>query len=493
MVYSVSHFINGKVIQGQSQQTLPIFHPATGAKQGIVTLATSDETLSAINAARQAYEVWSTKSINHRTDLFFRFRDLLNTHLKKLAETICNEHGKTFQDAIGELKRGMEVVELACHAGHYLKGDYSKEVSQHVDTYSVHQPLGVCVGITPFNFPAMIGLWMFPISLVCGNTFIWKPSEKDPSVSILLAELMQEAGFPDGVLNVIQGEKPTVDTLITHPDVKAVSFVGSTPIAQMIYQKAALHHKRVQCGGSAKNIAIIMPDADLDYAAHAITGAAFGSAGERCMAISAVFTLGDPIREQLIQKLKPLIETIRIGDGLSADIDVGPLITNAHYERVTSYLELGLAEGAQLIVDGRNHPARKQPGFFLGPSLFTQVTPTMRIYQEEIFGPVLSLLQPPDLATAIRWVNEHPYGNGTAIFTQDGFAAHTFAMGVQVGMVGINMPIPVPVGYHTFGGWKQSFFGDIGMYGSEGFRFYTKIKTITERWLEGNLRAEFTI
>lgn len=494
MVYTVSHFIQGNLVEGRSDRKLDIYNPAQGQVAGHVVLANKDEVESAIASAKAAYPAWSATTPSYRSKLFFKFNDLLHRHKAELAELINREHGKTIPDAIGEVDRGIEVVELACGIPNMLKGEYAASVGGGVDSYSVRQSLGVCVGITPFNFPAMIGLWMYPLAIACGNTFVLKPSEKDPSCSIRLAELLKEAGLPDGVFNVIQGDKEAVDTLITHPDVKAVSFVGSTPIAEYVYKTAAAHGKRAQCGGGAKNIAVIMPDADLDQAATAILGAAYGSAGERCMAISVAIAVGDAIGDAFITKFKPLAENVKIGDGKIANIDMGPLVTAAHHDRVKSYVDLGIQEGAELVIDGRNYinPEQKD-GFYLGPCLFDKVQPHMRIFKEEIFGPVLSVMRAKDVEMAIKWVTDHEYGNGTAIFTQNGYAAHEFAMRVPIGMVGINVPIPVPVGYHTFGGWKHSFFGDIGMYGMEGIRFYTRIKTITQRWPVGKLTQDFNI
>ena len=413
----------------------------------------------------------------------------------RLSALITREHGKVLSDAAGELARGLEVVEFACGIPHLQKGEHSKDVGRGVDAWSEMQPLGVVAGITPFNFPAMVPMWMFPIALACGNTFILKPSERDPSVPMLLAELLKEAGLPDGVFNVVNGDKEAVDTLLTDSRVQAVSFVGSTPVAEYIYATASRHGKRVQALGGAKNHMLVMPDADMEQAANALMGAAFGSAGERCMAISVAVCVGDAVADQLIEKLKPRIENLKVGPGIDADAEMGPLVTREHLRRVSAYVDSGIAEGAELVVDGRNHTvAGAEGGFFIGGCLFDQVKPDMTIYREEIFGPVLSVVRVEDFDTACKLINDHEFGNGTAIFTRDGDAARQFAHSIQVGMVGINVPIPVPMAFHSFGGWKRSLFGPLHMHGPDGVRFYTRMKTITARWPTGiRSGTEFTM
>ena len=483
MTYTVSHFIEGKNVPRHSARTQPLYNPATGEVIGQAALADSHEVVAAIAAAKNAFPGWAATPASQRTQILFKFNNLLHQHLDELAELITREHGKTLTDARGSVLRGIEVVEFACGAPNLLKGAYSENVSRGIDTYSMRQPLGVCVGITPFNFPAMIALWMFPLAIACGNTFVLKPSEKDPSCAVRLAQLLQAAGLPDGVLNVIQGDKTAVEILLTHADIAAVSFVGSTAVAETVYKTAAAHGKRVQAMGGAKNHAVIMPDADLEQAADAIVGAAYGSAGERCMAISAVVAVGEATAESFITQLKTRVADLKIGDGHSPEVEMGPLISAEHRERVKSYVDLGVREGAQLVIDGRGyqHPTLKN-GFYLGGCLFDHVTPHMRIYREEIFGPVLCVLRAPDLQTALQWVNAHPFGNGTAIFTQSGHSAREFAAQAQIGMVGINLPIPVPSAAYSFGGWKQSLFGDTGMYGAEAIHFYTRLKKVMQRW-----------
>lgn len=491
MTYHVPHFIQGKLIES-SGKTLDIFNPATGEVAGKVTLADKKIIDQAVSAAKAAFPAWSALSPLRRARILFKFKNLLEENIDELAKIVTKEHGKTHIDAKGSVQRGIDVVEYACGIPNLLKGSYTEEVATDIDSYSVRQPLGVCVGITPFNFPAMIPLWMFPISIACGNTFIIKPSEKDPSCAIRLAELAKEAGVPDGVVNVVQGDKEAVDALLIHPDVKAISFVGSTPIAEYVYKTGTAHGKRVQAFGGAKNHGVLMPDADLDQAADAIVGAAYGSAGERCMAISVVVAVGDKVADELVKKIKPRIETLKIGPGSEKETEMGPLVTCAHWQRVKDYIDLGEKEGAKLIVDGRNFKLKNhEKGFYMGGSLFDHVKPSMRIYKEEIFGPVLCIVRVPDLETAIQLTNEHEFGNGTAIFTNDGNTARTFATKVQVGMVGINIPIPVPVAFHSFGGWKRSMFGDVHMHGQEGVNFYTRLKTITQRWFKSSKGAEF--
>lgn len=495
MTYTVPHFIQGKPSEGHSGRFGKIYHPATGEVAGKVPLANAQDVDAAVKAAKTAFPGWAATTPSRRASVLFKYNQLLQQHRDELAQLVAKEHGKTLPDAHGSLQRGIEVVEFACGAPHLLKGEYAEMVGGGIDSYSMYQPLGVCVGITPFNFPAMIPLWMFPLAIACGNTFVLKPSEKDPSCGLRMVQLMQEAGLPDGVLNLINGDKEAVDALLAHPDVKAISSVGSTPVAEYIYKTAASHGKRVQSMGGAKNHALVMPDADLDQATDAIIGAAYGSAGERCMAIPVVVAVGDTTADTLVEKLIPRVQALKIGHSFDKDIDMGPLVTAEHRDKVLSYVEIGIKEGAKLVVDGRNyrHPQHKH-GFYMGGCLFDHVTPSMRIYREEIFGPVLCILRAPDFETALQWTNEHEFGNGTAIFTRDGYYAHEFAARVQVGMVGINIPIPVPVAYHSFGGWKRSMFGDIGTHGMEAMRFYTKRKTVTERWPVGKKEgADFNI
>lgn len=481
MVYQVQHFINGSS-QTSSNKTLPIYNPATGQTIGQVQVADINIINQAVMAARNAFPAWSITPPLKRSRILFKFKSLLEQNIDALAAIVTREHGKTLNDARGSVQRGIDVVEFACAIPTHLQGKYSERVASDIDCYSIRQPVGVCLGITPFNFPCMIPLWMFTMAIACGNTFVLKPSEKDPSCAIKLVELAKEAGIPDGVVNVVQGDKDTVQALLTHPNIHAVSFVGSTAVAEQVFHTATTANKRVQAFGGAKNHAVVMPDADLEEVANAVVGAAYGSAGERCMAISVVIAVAD-VADELIQCMIPKIRNLKIGNGDDVSAEMGPLITNAHWQRVNDYIESGIKNGANLIVDGRKTQLPKQ-GFFMGGSLFDQVTPEMAIYREEIFGPVLSVVRVPDLATALQLINQHEYGNGTAIFTRDGYTAHLFAASVQVGMVGINIPIPVPVAYHSFGGWKRSVFGDIGMYGQESVNFYTKLKTVTERWIK---------
>jgi malonate-semialdehyde dehydrogenase (acetylating)/methylmalonate-semialdehyde dehydrogenase len=491
MTYLVSHYINGAHIQS-SNATLDIYNPATGKIIGGVTRADQEIVSEAVAAAANAFPAWSATPPLKRARILFKFKTLLEEHIDELARLVTQEHGKTLNDARGSVQRGIDVVEFVCGIPNLLKGSYSEDVAIEMDSYSIRQPLGVCLGITPFNFPVMIPLWMFPMAIACGNTFVLKPSEKDPSCSILLAELTKKAGLPDGVLNVVQGDKEAVDALLMHPDIKSVSFVGSTPVAEHIYKTAVMQGKRVQAFGGAKNHGVVMPDADLEQAADAIVGAAFGSAGERCMAISVVVAVGDRVADQLIEKIKPKMARMKIGAGTVPEMDMGPLITQAHYERVKSYIDLGKKEGAALVIDGCDYkPTGQENGFFMGATLFDQVKPEMRIYKEEIFGPVLSIIRVRDFNSALKLINDHEFGNGTAIFTRDGNVARTFANKVQVGMVGINIPIPVPVPYHSFGGWKRSLFGDLHMHGQEGVQFYTKLKTITQKWQKEDIGSNF--
>lgn len=482
MVYDVPQFINGQKVSTQGRK-LDLYNPATGAVIGHVDVANKQTVDRAINAAKTAFASWSATTPPQRAKILFRFKALIEQNKDQLTKLITQEHGKTLSEAMGSLQRGLDVVDFTCGIPNHLKSGYAGDVGTGVDSYALTQPLGVCVGITPFNFPAMIPLWMFPMAIACGNTFVLKPSEKDPSCSFRLVELAKEAGVPDGVVNLVNGDKETVDALLTNPDVKAVSFVGSSAVAEHVYKTASAQNKRVQAFGGAKNHCIVMPDADLDQAAEALVTAAYDCAGERCMAISVVLAVGDQVADKLIEKMKPRIANLKIGPGSTAGIEMGPLVTHQHWEKVKSYVELGKQEGAKLIVDGSQYKPKDFPnGFYMGGCLFDDVKPSMRIYREEIFGPVLSVVRVPDFETALQLINDHEYGNGTAIFTRDGYTARTFADKVQVGMVGINVPVPVPVAYHSFGGWKRSIFSDIGMYGHEAIRFYTKLKTVTQRW-----------
>ncbi len=479
---TLHHFIDGRRQAGGSGRTAPVYDPALGDVRHQVPLASAEETRAAIAAARSALPAWAATTPLRRARVMFRFRDLVERHRTELAALITGEHGKLLSDAEGEVTRGLEVVEFACGIPHLLKGEHSENVGTGIDSWSLRQPVGVCAGITPFNFPAMVPLWMFPIALACGNTFVLKPSERDPSTPLRLAELLREAGLPDGVFNVINGDKEAVDVLLTDPQVAAVSFVGSTAIAEYIYRTASAHGKRVQSLGGAKNHLVVMPDADLEQAVNALMGAAYGSAGERCMAISvavAVGEAGDPLVERLAQRVREL----KVGPGTDFGVEMGPVVTDAHRARILEYIESGLAEGAELRVDGRGlRVDGHERGFFLGGSLFDRVEPAMRIYREEIFGPVLVVVRVPDLHAALQLVNHHEYGNGTAIFTRDGGTARAFSHAVQAGMVGINVPIPVPMAFHSFGGWKRSLFGNLHVHGPDGVRFYTRLKTVTAGW-----------
>lgn len=484
MTYQVPHFINGEKVVSTGSE-LNIYNPATGAVTGKLNVADKSLINQAVKAASEAYVTWSKTTPSQRARILFRFKALLDQNKQELAELVTKEHGKTINEAFGSLQRGIDVVDFTCGIPNHLKGTYADNIGSGIDSFSLHQPLGVCVGITPFNFPAMIPLWMFPMAIACGNTFILKPSEKDPSCAMRLVELATEAGVPNGVINVVHGNKETVDALLTHPDVKAISFVGSSSVAEYVYQTATSLHKRVQAFGGAKNHCIVMPDADLDEAAEALVTAAYDCAGERCMAISVIVAVGDEIADKLIAKMKPLIAKIKIGAGSSADTTMGPLVTSQQKDRAASYVEIGKKEGANLIVDGGDFKADNE-GFFMGCYLFDHVKPNMQIYRDEIFGPVLSIVRVSSFEAALQLINDHEYGNGTAIFTRDGYIARTFAEQVEVGMVGVNVPVPVPVAYHSFGGWKRSIFSDIGMYGSEAIRFYTKLKTVTQRWFRGS-------
>jgi malonate-semialdehyde dehydrogenase (acetylating)/methylmalonate-semialdehyde dehydrogenase len=481
----VHHWVNGETMRGTSGQFGEVYNPATGRVQAKVALATAAEVDLAVAAAARAFPAWSTQPALRRARVLFRFREIFERRLDEVAALLTSEHGKVFSDAKGEATRGLEVVEFATGIPQLLKGEYTEQVGSDIDSWSLRQPLGVVAGITPFNFPAMVPMWMFPIALACGNTFVLKPSERDPSASLLLAEMLKEAGLPDGVFNVVHGDKTAVDALLSHPTVQAISFVGSTPIAEYVYREGTKHGKRVQALGGAKNHMIVMPDADLDQAADALVGAAYGSAGERCMAISVAVTVGNATADKLIDKIEHRIEGLQMGDGMKAGSELGPLVTKTHLDRVTGYLQHGQSEGAELLVDGRENALTKGEGFFLGACLFDHVKPEMKIYREEIFGPVLGIVRASDFETALQLINDHEYGNGTSIFTRDGDTARDFAHRVQAGMVGVNVPIPVPMAFHSFGGWKRSLFGDHAMYGPEGVRFYTRLKTITARWPTG--------
>ncbi|BDG05392.1 CoA-acylating methylmalonate-semialdehyde dehydrogenase [Anaeromyxobacter oryzae] len=478
----IGHFIGGKARAGESGRASDVFNPATGAVTGRVALASAAEIDAAVAAAQRAFRPWAETSPLRRARVMFRFRELVERDLDRLAAIITAEHGKVLSDAKGEVQRGLEVVEFATGIPELLKGEYTEQVASGVDAWSFRQPLGVCAGITPFNFPAMVPMWMFPMAIACGNTFVLKPSERDPSASLALAELFREAGLPDGVFNVVHGDKVAVDALLAHPDVQAVSFVGSTPVARHVYTTGTAAGKRVQALGGAKNHMIVMPDADLAQAVDALVGAAYGSAGERCMAISvavAVAGAADP----LVERLAPKVRALKVCDGSDPSAEMGPVVTGEHRARILSYLDEGIRAGARLVVDGRGlRVAGREGGFFLGGSLFDGVTPEMRIYREEIFGPVLCVVRVPDFATALELVNAHEYGNGTALYTRDGNTAREFVHRVQVGMVGVNVPIPVPMAFHSFGGWKRSLFGDHHAHGPEAVRFYTRVKAVTERW-----------
>ncbi len=491
---SIGHFIAGKKVAGQSGRSGAVFNPATGQQSAEVALASADEVRAAIANAQAAFGPWSETPPLVRARVLFKFKELLERHKDELAELVTREHGKTFEDAKGSVTRGIEVVEFVCGIPHLLRGEVTENVGRNIDSYSLRQPLGVCAGITPFNFPAMVPMWMFPVAIACGNTFVLKPSEKDPSTSMRLAELMTEAGLPPGVLNVVNGDREAVDTLLTEPGIAAVSFVGSTAVGEYIYKTACAHGKRAQALCGAKNHMVVMPDADLNLAVDALIGAAYGSAGERCMAISVAVAVGD-IADELVARLIPRTQSLRVGPGLDPASEMGPLVTKEHFAKVRGYVDLGVDEGAVLAVDGRQLVVEgAEHGFFLGGCLFDHVRPEMRIYKEEIFGPVLCVVRVPDFETALKLVNDHEYGNGTAIFTRDGDCARTFVNRVQAGMVGVNVPIPVPMAFHSFGGWKRSIFGDRNVYGTEGIGFYTRLKTTTERWPTGiRAGAEFVM
>jgi malonate-semialdehyde dehydrogenase (acetylating) / methylmalonate-semialdehyde dehydrogenase len=479
----ITHFVNGNSWNGKADRTGEVFNPATGEVTGHVDFATNEVVDEVVGAAQKAFEEWRGTSLAKRTQILFAFREILNARKEEVAALITAEHGKVLSDALGEVTRGQEVVEFACGIPHLLKGGYSEGVSTEVDVYSIRQPLGVVAIISPFNFPAMVPMWFFPIAIAAGNTVVVKPSEKDPSAINLIAQMWKDAGLPDGVFNVVHGDKVAVDRLIEHADVKSISFVGSTPIARYIYEKGTAQGKRIQALGGAKNHMLVLPDADLELAADAAVNAGFGSAGERCMAISVLVAV-EPIADQIIQKISERMAKLNTGDGTKG-ADMGPLVTRVHRDKVASYIEAGVAQGAKLVVDGRNPKVNGESnGFWLGPTLFDGVDSSMSIYKEEIFGPVLSVVRVKTYNEGVALINAHPYGNGTAIFTNDGGAARKFQNEIQVGMIGINVPIPVPTAYYSFGGWKASLFGDTHAHGSEGVHFFTRGKVVTSRWLD---------
>lgn len=478
----IGHYIQGRPVAGNSGRQSEVFNPATGRVSGQVALASVDEVNQAVAAAKAAFPAWSGLSPLRRARVMFKFKELIEKNHDRLAEIITSEHGKVFTDAKGEVTRGLEVVEYACGIPEMLKGEYTEQIATGVDGWTMRQPIGVTVGITPFNFPVMVPLWMLPMAIACGNTFVLKPSERDPSASLFMAELLKEAGLPDGVFNVVNGDKVAVDALLNHADVDAISFVGSTPIAEYIYQTGTAQGKRVQALGGAKNHMVVMPDADLNQTVDALMGAAYGSAGERCMAISVAVAVGD-IADPLINALVPRIKELKVTQGMDLSAEMGPVVTAQHRQKIQGYIDTGVKEGAKLVVDGRGFTVPGfEEGFFLGGSLFDHVTPDMTIYREEIFGPVLCVVRVPNFAAALELVNGHEYGNGTAIFTRDGGFAREYASRVKVGMVGVNVPIPVPMAFHSFGGWKRSLFGDHHAHGPEAVRFYTRQKAITQRW-----------
>jgi malonate-semialdehyde dehydrogenase (acetylating)/methylmalonate-semialdehyde dehydrogenase len=476
----INHWINGQVVEGTSGRTGPVWNPATGEQQAEVDLASVEEVDAAVGAATAAFPAWRATSLSRRSEIMFHLRELVDANRKEIASLLTSEHGKVLGDALGEVARGLENIEFACGIPHLLKGGYSEQASSSVDVYSIRQPLGVVAGITPFNFPAMVPMWMFANAIACGNTFILKPSEKDPSASLLMADLLRQAGLPDGVFNVVQGDKVAVDRILEHPGIAAVSFVGSTPIARYIYETGTHNGKRVQALGGAKNHMVVLPDADVEMAADAAVSAGYGSAGERCMAISVVVAVGH-VADPLVEAIKARLPKLRIGPGSEPESEMGPLITREHRDKVAGYLESAAAQGATVVVDGREQEIPGD-GFFLGVSLIDDVAEGMDCYKDEIFGPVLGVVRVDTYEEALRLVNENPYGNGTAIFTRDGGAARQFQFDCEVGMVGINVPIPVPVSYYSFGGWKASLFGDTHMYGPEGIQFYTRAKVVTSRW-----------
>jgi len=495
---NIEHYIGGRVVAGTSSRAQDVFNPATGAVTGQVALANAVEVGVAVAAAQAAFPKWADTPPIRRARVLFKFLELLNQRKDDLARLITAEHGKVFTDAQGEVARGIDIVEFACGIPQLLKGDFTDQVSTGIDNWTLRQPLGVVAGITPFNFPVMVPMWMFPVAIAAGNTFVLKPSPIDPSASLFMADLLKQAGLPDGVFNVVQGDKEAVDALLTHPDVKAVSFVGSTPIANYIYETGAHHGKRVQALGGAKNHMVVMPDADIDQVVDALIGAGYGSAGERCMAISVAVLVGE-VADKVLPKLIARTKSLKVLNGTNLAAEMGPIVTPAAHARITGYIEQGIKEGAQLLVDGRGFTGATagegcEQGFWMGGTLFDHVTPDMRIYKEEIFGPVLACVRVPDFASAVKLVNDHEFGNGVACFTRDGNVAREFSRRIQVGMVGINVPIPVPMAWHGFGGWKRSLFGDMHAYGEEGVRFYTKQKSIMQRWPESTPKgAEFVM
>ena len=485
----LGHFIDGKLVKGSSGRFGDIFNPATGEVQAKVAFANRAEMRKAVEGSLKAFPEWSAVNPQRRARVMFNFKQLVEKNMDELAHMLSSEHGKVLADSRGDVQRGLEVIEFACGIPHLQKGEYTEGAGPGIDIYSMRQPLGVVAGITPFNFPAMIPMWMFGVAIACGNCFINKPSEKDPSVPLRLAELMMEAGAPAGVLQVVNGDKEAVDAILEDPDIKAISFVGSTNIAEYVYSRGTAHGKRVQAMGGAKNHAIIMPDADLDQVTNELIGAGYGSAGERCMAISVAVPVGEKTADALVAKLKPRVEALKVSTPTDPEAAYGPMVTAAQKQRVIDYIDMGVKEGAELVVDGRGFKMQGyDKGFYLGGSLFDRVTPNMKTYQEEIFGPVLQIARAHDFDEAIALPSNHSYGNGVAIFTRDGDAAREFTAKVNVGMVGINIPIPVPLAYHTFGGWKRSAFGDVNQHGTEGVRFWTKIKTVTQRWPKGGVR-----
>ncbi len=484
----VTHFIAGRRIEGRSGRFSDIFDPNTGRVQRQVALASAEEVAEAVQVAKNAGPAWAATNPQRRARVLFEFKRLVEANMDELAELLSSEHGKVIADSKGDIQRGLDVVEFACGIPHLLKGEYTDGAGPGIDVYSMRQPLGVCAGITPFNFPAMIPCWMFSIAIAAGNTFVLKPSERDPSVPLRLCELFMEAGAPEGVLNMVNGDKEAVDAILTHPDVKAVSFVGSSDIAQYVYTTGAEHGKRVQAMGGAKNHGVILPDADMDQVVKDIVGAAYGSAGERCMALPVAVPVGQDTADEFVERMLEAVNGLRVGVSTDMDAHYGPVVTAAHRERIENYIAMGVEEGAELKLDGRDFRLQgHEEGFFIGPSLFDHVRPEMRSYQEEIFGPVLQVVRADTLEEAAKLPSEHQYGNGVAIFTRNGAAARDFAQMVNVGMVGVNVPIPVPVSYHTFGGWKRSAFGDVNQHGTEGVRFWTKVKTVTQRWPTGDI------
>ncbi len=491
---TIHNAIGGKLVLSTSSRTQPVFNPATGEQSAILKLSTNDEINAAVANAKAAQPAWGATTPMKRARVMFKFKELLEKHADELAREISKEHGKVHDDAMGELARGIDCVDFACGIPQLLKGEFSRNVGPSIDSYSDRQPLGVVAGITPFNFPAMVPMWMYPLAIACGNTFILKPSERDPSAPMFAWKLLMDAGLPEGVLNVVHGDKEAVDAILDHPDIKAVSFVGSTAIAEYVYRRGTTAGKRVQALGGAKNHMIVLPDADMDQAADALMGAGYGSAGERCMAISVAVPVGDKTADALVAKLKPRVEALKIGPATDKDAQMGPIVSKVQRDKIVGYIDSGVEQGADLVVDGRGFSLQGyEGGFFVGGTLFDHVTPDMKIYREEIFGPVLSVVRAQSYQDAVDLIHGHEYANGTAIFTRDGDAARDFADKIEVGMVGINVPIPVPVAYHSFGGWKRSIFGDHSIYGPEGVHFYTRLKTVTTRWPAGiKSGAEFT-